>query len=660
MFKNFKEAVNQQFDLLSKYPLFLLDVDPDLMWETYLTSFSPKDNPIFRERTAHDCSCCRNFIKHYGNVCAIIENKLVYLWDIEVQHQYQKSVDALASLMQYKEIKGIFLSKQAQLGTDHNFEEIGSKSQKWEHFSYKLPLSLVCSDSRSIADLCGSAASTRNVFKRALEELTEASTCTVLDLIAEDSLYRGSEFKAILQEFLKHQEAYRESETKELYAWLHFKNGGRIRNSAIGSLLIDLSEGKPLEIAVKSFEAKVAPANYKRPKALITQAMVTNAEKEMTELGIEPFLYRRHAVIEDIPVAKRLFTNVDSDKSGGLFQELKDDSVVNPSKLTNIPEISLEEFISKHLNTKSLEVLFENKHSGNLVNLLAPKEPESNLLQWDGDVSWNYKGNVADSMKELVREAGGKVDVVLRQSLRWNDEGHNNVDLDIHVIEPDGNEIYFGNARQKHASSGILDIDITSPRGKISVENITHSDVNKMQEDMYELNIHNYSALRSTAGFKAEIEYKGQLWEYEYTDCLDGKETVNVAIFKFTRENGIEIISSLDSNVQMISKTIWNIDTNKFHKVSAIFNSPNHWDKAKGNLHTFFILEGVTNDEPSRPFYNEFLKPELLNHKRLFEVLGSKLSIPSEPNQLAGLGFSSTVRNDFIIKSNNRLYKVKV
>ena len=89
MFKNFKEAVNQQFDLLSKYPLFLLDVDPDLMWETYLTSFSPKDNPIFRERTVHDCSCCRNFIKYYGNVCAIIENKLVYLWDIDVEPRYK-------------------------------------------------------------------------------------------------------------------------------------------------------------------------------------------------------------------------------------------------------------------------------------------------------------------------------------------------------------------------------------------------------------------------------------------------------------------------------------------------------------------------------------------------------------------------------------------
>lgn len=27
-------------------------------------------NPIFRERTEHDCSCCRNFVKNLGNVVA--------------------------------------------------------------------------------------------------------------------------------------------------------------------------------------------------------------------------------------------------------------------------------------------------------------------------------------------------------------------------------------------------------------------------------------------------------------------------------------------------------------------------------------------------------------------------------------------------------------
>ena len=58
---------------------------------------------------------------------------------------------------------------------------------------------------------------------------------------------------------------------------------GRIRNTAIGTLLTDLSDGTPLEIAVKAFEAKVAPTNYKRTTALITPGMVKEAMKTIAE-----------------------------------------------------------------------------------------------------------------------------------------------------------------------------------------------------------------------------------------------------------------------------------------------------------------------------------------------------------------------------------------
>jgi len=51
--------------------MFVVDLDKDALWELYLSSFPDGANPMFRERTNHDCSVCRQFIKAFGNVVLI-------------------------------------------------------------------------------------------------------------------------------------------------------------------------------------------------------------------------------------------------------------------------------------------------------------------------------------------------------------------------------------------------------------------------------------------------------------------------------------------------------------------------------------------------------------------------------------------------------------
>ena len=77
-----------------------------------------------------------------------------------------------------------------------------------------------------------------------------------------------------------------------------------------------------------------------------------------------------------------------------------------------------------------------------------------------------------------------------------------------------------------------------------------------------------------------------------------------------------------------------------------IMNSPNHWDgQTTGNKHYFFMLEGCKQEGGARGFYNEFLTDDLRDHRKVFEVLGSKMKTPESDDQLSGVGFSSTQRN---------------
>lgn len=72
-----------------------------------------------------------------------------------------------------------------------------------------------------------------------------------------------------------------------------------------------------------------------------------------------------------------------------------------------------------------------------------------------------------------------------------------------------------------------------------------------------------------------------------------------------------------------------------------VMNSPNHWDgHGVGNKHVFFILEGCRQEGSARGFFNEFLLESLTPHRKVFEVLGSKMRVAPAERQLSGVGFT--------------------
>lgn len=663
--------------------LFEVAVDKDELWNLYLDSFPAGTNEIYRERRWHDCTCCHQFIKTIGNVVVIKNGEIITIWDFRTDDStYQPVLDTLSSFIKSHAVSDIFVSKFKKIGTLKNYEEMeNGKVQEWTHFYVELPDNLVDRSSRSEGDIKGGFRDTRNVFKRSLDEITMEAIDTILELINSNTLYKGEEWKGVLGEFKKYKKEYDKLTSdveRDNYAWEQsIKAGiaiGRIRNHSIGTLLVNVSEEMDLDTAVKKYEQIVAPANYKRPKAIYTKKMLEDAKKTITELGYLDSLQRRFANLDDITVNNILFSNRDAAKrivgADDIFGDMEKDVAVNPRKFSKVDEISATDFIDKVIPTaKEVEVFVENKHDKNFVSMIAPYNKDAKtMFKWDNGLSWAYTGNITDSnMKQNVKAAGGNVDGVLRFSIQWNESGKDNSDLDAHCIEPTGNEIYFGNCRKPEISKlgGQLDIDITQPirqmPGKASVENITWLDKSRMKSGVYKFFVNQYAA-RGSKGFKAEVEFDGEIYSFEYNRPVSG----NVQVAEVTMDNNgnFTIKEKLSGSSTISSRNIWGVNTNQFVPVSVISYSPNYFDEQDGigHRHLFFFLKDCVNTEEPNGYYNEFLKNELTEHKRVFEALGAKCHVEDAEDQLSGIGFSMTKRAELIVKvkgATERIMKVK-
>lgn len=683
-FLKFKKALQDHFNEIQKdvTHLFEVDVDKDELWNTYLDSFPAGTNNIFRERREHDCSCCRQFIKNIGAAVIIKDNQVHTIWELELNDStYQPVCDALDAFVKAHKVTDIYTTTFQKMGTDFNFEEIDGRSHRWDHFFLELPSKFVNKSNSSNEEIKGQFRDTRNVFKRSLDEITMDALDTILELINSNTLYKGEEWKGVLTEFKKYKKEYDKltSESdKELYAWEKSVTAGiaigRIRNHSIGTLLVNVSEDMDLDTAVRKYEQIVAPSNYKRPKAIFTKKMLEDAKKTITELGYMDSLQRRFATLNDITVNNVLFSNKSAARrmngANDIFGQMEKEVSVSPKKFSKVEEISAQDFIDKVLPTaKEIEAFVENKHEKNFVSMIAPVNPNAKtMFKWNNGLSWAYSGNITDSdMKQNVKAAGGNVDGVLRFSIMWNEGQNDNSDLDAHCKEPDGNEIYFGNCRKPGMSrcGGQLDIDITHPMeqmvGKPSVENITWADMSRMKPGVYKFFVNQYAA-RGSKGFKAEIEFNGEIFAFEYNSPVSGN--VQVAEVTLDENGNFSIKEKLSGSSSISSREIWGVNTNQFVPVSVISYSPNYFDEQDGigHRHLFFFLKDCVNSEEPNGYYNEFLKSDLEKHKRVFEALGAKCHVEDADDQLSGIGFSMTKRAELVVKvkgATERIMKIK-
>jgi hypothetical protein len=672
-FENLRDEVSNRLNewISANMPLFKTDVTKDLLWETYLYSF-----PI-EEQQSHNCNTCRQFIKACGDIVMIDSNLHTHtIWDTAVEELGDsiqgKVAAAMRDVVLWGNIDRPFYTSERKYGAHHNQarQEDGTVIT-WNHFymEIKAPTrtraAIYLTD--SVGGANGAAQAKYQVFRRSLEEITPEAAQTVLELINQKSLYRGEEYRRSVEQFIALQNSYLlipEEAVLKRNRWLWMQIGNNtfttIRNTVIGTLLTDISTGVELDKAVFAFENKMDPTRFKRPRAVYTESSLTAAKKTLEELGLLESLRRRYATSQDLTVNNVLYVNR-AQAAGDIFTELAAEAPVSIRSFSKVQEIPLQDFIVNVLpGASKVELYLEERLTSNLMTLVAPANVDApTFIKWDNGLTWSYKGAVADSIVERVKQAGGQVTGVLRCSLGWE----NLDDLDLHLRHRDPRtnketEIYFGH---KSDIGGTLDVDsnVNFPK-RGAVENIIFA--NKLPVGDYTVIVNNFTRRENNdQGFTIEIEYGGET----YVWSSNTNEVRHKAICKFMVKEDYKLIFNTPptDEREVRSKEVWGLKTNTFHNVHTLTRSPNAWDDPQGNLHYFFLLDKVEPEEAARPFLNEFIKESLLqHHRRVFEVLGGRVTVEGKP-ELSGLGFSTTKPNHFycrVTSAFSRILKVIV
>lgn len=625
------------------------NVPGDELWEIYLESIPT--NPIFRERRYFDGNYDKNFIRRIGGLIFIRDGKKSTIWDVNLKDTniFVEPVRLLHEKVMNAEFGGYFLEKEPVAGHDQNRDE-KDWSIIWNHFYLRIP-SVIFNRNRDM--ILSDKNTNLQVLRRSLTDVRVEDLDTVLDLIHENAIYRGNEHENTLNMWKNLKLGYDQASDKEIYLVEKADQYGqiRLRNTVIGSLVNDLFDNVELEPAVRSFEAKVAPANYKRTNSVITAKQVEDAKAKLAELGYLDTIYREFAA--EIPSEHVLFRTVER-PTLTVFDDLVDDAKKTVKKIdqTKIVDVELSQFLDKLPELHKVELLPTAALTSHQMVLTKGKDDKS-MFKWGNHYAWSYlNSDTTDAIKERVKQAGGNVEGDVRVSLAWS----NHDDLDLHCATPKGH-LFFGDKRK---ASGALDVDmhVSSPFVDNPVENIVWDDIHRMPDGQYDFYVDQYTKRENhNQGLQIQVEILGDIKTYSYNG-----QSLPLALTLIKTNDKVEI-TYVSDKLQLVSETFVNAD-DKFIEVTQITKSPNFWEDSVGNEHVFFITNDFQIEKPVRGFFNEYLDQDLNKHRKVFEIMGQKLKISDGyDSAVRGYGFSRTLHESMILRiedSNGRKQVIRV
>lgn len=720
-FEDFNSLIQKKFDnIQSNCLLFRSSLKGEEVWDIYINSFKRGDDPVFRdpESSTHNCNNDKNFIRRYGNVVGINNNfEIVTMFDLDLDENnpYYNPCKKISNALLNSKISNVFFETFDELKYNVNYSKLNKNDTEFQlgnspsykkytkeevekfgvvnedeiyefhHFNVKLKKDFLDTSGKSINTILHEYRDFKNVFERGLNDIPLDTLKLVKDLFIQNSLFNGEDYYKKLNKFIEYKTEFIEIDNSKKDNWLWVKSYNNIyakfNSELIGVLCNDLAQGIDLNKACSDWNKRIDPKNFMKAKAPITEAQIKEANDFIEQHGYKESFNRRFARINDIDINEILHVNKSNqnkkeENKGFLFDKVKATKTNkgrhNKSEFDKIEEVSIEKFMNEILpNSTSIEVYFENRLKDNLLSLFTSDNKDSKkIFKWNNQFSWTGINNLTGKslIKESVKSKGGLVDCALRFSIMWaEDDKTDNTDLDAWCILPDKSKIGYNTNYRKDKGNirnygGQLDVDIINPSDyshKNIVENIAFDDINNMIDGDYLFYVDMFTD-RNSKGFKAEIEFNGEIYNYEFNNSFSGNKKVVIVSLR----NGEFSIKQHFLEEENQSRDYWNLKTNEFHKVNLMCLSPNYWSENNvGNKHYLFMLDGCKSDIPLRSFHNEYLKSDLLKYRKVLEVLGNTTMVEPSDDQLAGLGFNSTIRDELIVKIKGnfkRTLKIKI
>jgi hypothetical protein len=236
--------------------------------------------------------------------------------------------------------------------------------------------------------------------------------------------------------------------------------------------------------------------------------------------------------------------------------------------------------------------------------------------------------------------------VDIRASLLWD----NRNDLDLHVITPRAEHIYYGH--KQSACGGWLDVDM-NVRGETTtpVENIRWAR-GAAPRGHYRIYVQNYRFHEPSpypTPFKVEVEISGEI--YHFTGLVSPHQQTGVAsdvtVLEFDHEPGQRLAHPPRHAVsQPQGARPWNVAAGAWAPVTGIVASPNLWGErplVQHGRHTFFLLKDCRDATQGlgRGFFSETLRSEFHAIRATLEAFNRSATIAgADEAEACGLGMS--------------------
>jgi hypothetical protein len=124
-------------------------------------------------------------------------------------------------------------------------------------------------------------------------------------------------------------------------------------------------------------------------------------------------------------------------------------------------------------------------------------------------------------------------------------------DLNLIITEPNGCTIWEG-SRGPSSSNGLMDMEMNTHTGsrytpRNPVENIFYKNQEDMQEGIYRVQVRNDNqSTNINCGFILEMDHRGESKFFAYKELVRQDITIDVIVFEWSHNNGINIIESLE------------------------------------------------------------------------------------------------------------------